>query len=125
MDLDTFLKRKPKWPNNAYVDESGFIELYVRDTERLIPCEDHDPTDPDSAEDERVRVLDIARVEVMEKGKGTFTNLVNRLKGKCNIYVECVTTGRFEKLLARLGFTKVDNNEGFPSYYMEKQCKTE
>ncbi len=108
MTLDEFLNRGEYLPNSAYVKEPGFTELYVRDTSRYI-------------NGVKTNTLDIARVVVRNRGKGTFTALVNRIKGKYNIYVECVTTLRFEGLLARLEFIKIGNSEGFPSYYMEKQ----
>ena len=109
MTLDEFLNRVRRWPNNAYVAEPGFKSLYVRDTVRFgEPC------------------LDIANVETKKKGRGTFTALVRRLHATHSIYVECVTSERFEALLLRLGFTRVsDTGRGFPSYYLssgDKSC---
>lgn len=108
MTLQEFLNRKNKFPNNAYVDEPGFNSLYVRDTYRRI-------------EGQRIKTIDIASVEVEHKGTGIFTNLIKKLHSEHNLYIECVTTQRFEKLLLRLGFKKqIDTGSGFPSYYLLK-----
>lgn len=101
-----FLKRKNHWPNNAYVDEPGFTELYVRDTERFILGV-------------KVRTLDIARVVASRPGSGAFTKLVHRLHPDHNLFVESVIDEKFKNLLIYLGFILVhDHDSVFPCYFL-------
>ena len=107
VNLYEFITRIKRFPNNAYVDEPGFISLYVRHGRRYINGV------------EFPNILDIANVEVEIKGKGTFTRLIERIRSEypgIGIYVESIQNPRLPAKLEQLGFTKV---EGIfpPSYY--------
>jgi hypothetical protein len=85
-------------PRNTYVDEPGFLTLYVRLTKRFVQGRWYLP------------VLDIANVEVAKKNKGTFTALIASIQQRyprLHIYVENVLNPRFTAKLLRMGFTDV------------------
>lgn len=86
------------FPSNEYVKEPGFKALYVRYGRRLAHGEVHAP------------VLDIANVEVLKEGRGTFTSLVHRLRRdypELGLFVENVLSPRFAAGLEHMGFKKV------------------
>lgn len=102
--LDEFIQNTENSRGNAYVNEPGFKELYVRRGPRFL--------------DGRVidNVLDIARITAREPGKGTFTQLSERLLSKgIPLYVECVLNPRFAGKLRALGFTTSQIDES--SFY--------
>ena len=107
--LDDFLKDPPKgWDKNAYVRYPGFSSLYVRYTQRYIEGVYRFP------------VLDLASLEVSDRGKGTFTKLLTHLRTVYPhlwLYVECVNNPRFAKKLPSLGFTRSDDGLS-PCFYM-------
>ena len=114
--LEQFLA-KPRFPNNSYVTEPGFSDLYVRHTTRRFEGKLYD-------------TLDIGRVIARKPGKGTFTRLLARLHNQyphLTIYVECVMNPRFAKtLVERLGFKPAGLDEaGTRSYYLLNDQKTE
>ena len=95
-----------KWmtPNNAYVTEPGFSELYVRSSFRMI-------------ESERQRTLDIGRIQAEKPGSGAFAALMEKLAPLGTvIYIECVHNKRFAEKLRRMGFVEV-YSEGASSFY--------
>lgn len=117
MRLDSFIKKHTPtfhFPNNAYVKEPGFKTLYVRVTRRYILGKVAHP------------VLDIAYVEAIKPGNGTFTGLVKKLQGKypdLNIFVESVLNKRFRSKLLSLGFKNADDEGSSgeihsPSYWL-------
>ena|ERR1700686_2425216 len=98
--LDEFIAdhEKKQWPNNAWVREPGFKELYVRMTKRFIDMEWREP------------VLDIASIEAKHPGRGAFTALIVRLRKEhpdLTIYVESVMNERFGFKLEDMGFKPV------------------
>jgi len=110
--LDEFITKLlavGKWtsPNNSWVRASGFTGFYARVTQRVIENKMCWP------------VLDIANIEVARKGKGTFTNLILRLRKDypaLTIYVECVMTEKFCQHLRKMGFKEVPGTPN--SFYM-------
>jgi hypothetical protein len=107
--LDQFITRtlQRKFPSNAYVNEPGFRDLYVRMSRRLLEGRMLYP------------VLDIANVEAEIPGNGAFTSLVERLLKQGHIlYVESVLNKRFAAKLLRMGFIQVTFNVA-PSFYKE------
>lgn len=102
MNLDNFIliSKSKIFNNNAYVNEKGFKSLYVRFGKRYINQIWHD------------NVLDIANVETICKGKGTFTKLIKKIRSRYPetiIYVESVINPRLPNHLKSLGFLKIDN----------------
>lgn len=101
--MDEFIRRARKkefFPANAWVREPGFESLYVRFGQRYIGNVKLDA------------VLDIANATTIKKGKGTFTNLIHRLRKEypdVTLYVECVINQFLQDKLLRLGFTKIPN----------------
>lgn len=90
---------------NLNIKEVGFRELYVRNTYRYLG-------------DQKVKTIDIARVEAKRKGKGTFKQLVQTIRQKYPdlvIYVECVQTERFAEGLVKMGFVQCTLD---PSFYL-------
>lgn len=118
MTLDDFIKEglRPDthWrAKRAHVEERGFSELYVRISQRFIHNQWFRPT------------LDIATVEVKDKGKGTFSKLVRRIRERhplLPIYVESVIMERFQKKLERLGFENVGPDLA-PSFFLHPSKK--
>lgn len=100
--LDNFLSRVTKptrsHPYNAYVSHPGFEELYVRYGIRYVF-------------NQKINVLDIARVISNNPGSGVFTSLVRNLHAQgFNLYIESVLCGRFMNKLIKLGFTRISSN---------------
>ena len=95
--LDDFIKTAdPLVPFscNTYVNEPGFRDLYVRKRKRLL-------------DGEEIEVLDLAKLEADEPGKGAFQRLFERLRRdypNLALYVENVDNQRFAKALPRFGF---------------------
>lgn len=108
--LDEFLLLPTLVPRSSYVREPGFKHLYVRNTKRLWKSR-------------LVLCVDLANIAAKPTGQGTFTRLVTRLHSQYNLCVECVSTGRFEKRLRRMGFKQLPNLGGYPSYFLSKRMK--
>jgi hypothetical protein len=106
--LDHFIGRMgSRWmtPNNAYVTEPGFSELYVRSGFHMI-------------EGQVQHTLDIGRIRAEHPGAGAFSSLMEKLAPlNIGIYVECVHNKRFAAKLLRMGFVRADHSEGAPSFY--------
>lgn len=124
MTLDEFIKASKSKPfgGNSYVDEEGFESLYVRFGTRVI------------AGMRRDNVLDLANFTVTDKGKGTFTAFISRLRKDYPdmwLYVENVLNPRLPAKLVTLGFTKIRVTSGFegpPCFVLipeEKKCETQ
>lgn len=106
--LDDFLAQNPV-RGNAYVKERGFRSLYVRVGPRYI------------AGTLYPKVLDIARAEVIRKGRGRFTALINRLHEQgYTLYIESVLNERLVPKLLSMGFTQLPS-DGAPSFYLLHQ----
>lgn len=99
MNLDEFIREaKGHRMTRGYLTEPGFLVLYVRHTLRWVNGHYYHP------------ILDLASIEVEEKGKGTFTRLIERIRRdypRLPIYVENVLTFRFDRKLESLGFVNV------------------
>lgn len=110
--LDQFLSAA-EYPNNSYVNEPGFRELYVRKGRRLLGSGWVSP------------VVDLARIEAEKPGSGAFTRLAARLRrAGYAVYVESVINSRFaEKLLAK-GWIRIGSSE-CPSFYLLKEEQEE
>jgi len=94
------------FPRNAYVKYPGWKSLYVRVSQRIY---NH----------EMLTVIDLANLEALKYGKGTFRNLVTHLQKtypSTAIYVEQVQTTQFEEGLVRIGFKRKSDTE--PSFYL-------
>lgn len=94
----------------AHVNYPGFSTLYLRHGSRYI------------GERRYHNILDIATVEAIDKGKGTFTSFIQELRRTypdMGIYVECVINSRLGELLQRLGFRikKADHPHAPSSFY--------
>ena len=99
MTLDEFIAQSSI--RNSYVEEEGFSSLYVRIGPRYINGKKYN------------RVLDLANFEASDYGKGTFTNLVTRLRDTypdLPLFVESVLNPRLPNKLLSLGFTYVPNS---------------
>ena len=97
-NLKQFLKSNCR---NAYISEPGFAHLYVRHGQRYINGKLYQ------------NVFDIANVEVRNKGKGTFSKFVEKLRNNYPdmiLYVECVLNPRFGGRLLQLDFKQHENN---------------
>ena len=110
MKLDEFIAPRLKdlkiFPRNSYVKHPGWKSLYVRVSQRIY---DH----------KMLTVIDLANLEALKYGKGTFRNLIAHLQKtypEFPIYVEQVQTTRFEEGLLRMGFQR--KNETEPSFYL-------
>lgn len=72
-------------------------------------------------------VLDIANVEATQKSKGTFTNLVKRIRAKypsLPILLENVISKRFSKRLERMGFENIGPGESMSMFlYPHREIK--
>lgn len=95
MNVDEFIEsnKGSRLTHNSYIEEPGFSTLYVRIGPRWL--------------DGKIQrnVFDIARVDVVDRGKGTFTALVNRLHQQgLIVYVESVFHPRFLAHLEKMGF---------------------
>lgn len=94
------------FPKNAYVKAPGFKQLYVRYGRRYLNGVFING------------VLDLANIEASRPGKGAFTALATRLlKRGIPLYVECVMNERFVKKLEDIGFTRIPNDGGAPSFF--------
>lgn len=94
---------------NAWLQEPGFANLYVRIGLRLIGTEFR-------------RTIDLANFEVAKKGKGVFTKFVARIEQyELPIFVENVLTARFAAFLPSLGFIRV--GDMIPSCFLKKSRK--
>lgn len=105
MTLDEFIT--DPHVRNQWVAEPGFAGLYVRKGRRLVLDAVYE------------NVLDIADVEAEEKGKGTFKNMIERLRTTyptMHLYVENVLSRRFGEGLERMGFTLL-HSDGSPDDY--------
>lgn len=94
--LDEFLSRTTL-PNNSYVKEKGFKDLYIRRSKRMVGHT-------------LLNAVDIANVSASRPGNGAFTSLVTKLGRDYPylvIYVENVLNPRFaNKLVSDLGFVE-------------------
>ena len=113
--LDKFIKAgfdrgETPFGISEYVEESGFKYLYVRFGKSYIEGEFVWPT------------LVLSNISVKNKGNGTFTNLLRRLKNdypELNLYVENALERRFVDKLIRLGFKpKISIDEITVSLYL-------
>jgi hypothetical protein len=92
------------FPRNAYVDHPGWKSLYIRVTKRYIDKKT------------LIMVIDLANIEAIEPGKGTFRKLVAHIQEtypSMTIFVESVLEPRFGYGLWRMGFEKVDSHNSF------------
>jgi hypothetical protein len=110
MLLEDFIRQaQGHWHFRSHLREPGFSCLYVRYTKRYILGAMREP------------VFDIASVDVVKKGQGTFTSFFNRLRSahpELYIFVENVLNPRFEKKLESLGFQNVTPGEISPCFYL-------
>lgn len=92
--------------SNAYVKCVGFSHMYVRIGRRDINGVKYNG------------VIDIANVQAISPGKGTFSELSDELHVRgFNVYVESVLNDRFCGKLLRMGYTQVPDREP-PSFYL-------
>ena len=107
--LDDFMKSAAVGKRqNAYVRFPGFKHLYVRHTQRYLNGEVASP------------VLDLANMEALKPGNGTFTKLLKHLRKKYPeywLYAESVLTPQFEKGLLARGFIQCSESPA-PSFYL-------
>jgi len=113
MTLDEFIENWHGWPNNAWVDQPGFHNLYVRRGKIGVIINDVfcwcDPC------------LTIATVNAETPGSGAFTELIQKLRQRhMAIYVENAHELRFQRKLLSLGFTQV-NREAGPNFLINHQ----
>lgn len=108
MTLDEFMAQSRQ--RNAYVEYPGFAALYIRKGHfRFIECV------------KWPLVLDLANMEAVKTGQGTFKRLVAHLRERYpeyGLYVECVLTSRFAKGLERMGFVRMDKGALSPAYWL-------
>lgn len=85
---------------NAYVEEPGFDDLYVRKGRRYLAGETYD------------RVVDLANITATNPGMGALTTLITRLHAKGeNLYVESILNDRLVNKLYRMGFIRREGVE--------------
>jgi len=95
--LDEFITNQGAGPRNAYVQEKGFVHLYVRFAYRCL-------------DGQAMTTLDLANIEAEKPGSGAFTSLVARLRSiypGLPLFVESVLNPRFHGKLLQLGFKQV------------------
>ena len=93
------------FPTNSYLEEPGFSSLYVRKGPIGISL--------DGVFYQCYDTLTIASVAAKEPGNGTFTRFVERLVKKgLAVFVENTHNKRLQGKLLKLGFTRVDGNQG-------------
>lgn len=106
MNLDEFMHQNRV--RNVYVSEPGW-SLYVRKTTRMLGGN-------------RIElVLDLANIEATVKDRGTFFDLLVRIRKKYpewTIFVENVLTPRFSIYLERRGFTCIPGDGYTSSFYL-------
>lgn len=98
------------YPNNSYLEEPGFSSLYVRKGPIAVSL--------DGVLYRCIDTLTIASVAAKEPGNGTFTRFVERLVEKgLTVFVENTHNERLRGKLLKLGFTRVDGNQGLNFLY--------
>lgn len=121
MNFSEFLRtaRDPKRANfNSWIDHPGFKGLYLRYGQRLIEQKVVFP------------VLDIATIETVEKGKGTFKKFIAFLRAEypmLNLYVENAHP-QFGEGLVRMGFKRLEDHSFHnvsSNYFMPSEAKSE
>jgi len=83
---------------NSYVDEPGFLSLYVRKGRRYVSGVPYEP------------VIDLAYFVAKHPGKGLFGRFVKHLRKdypEHGLYVESVLNKRLPRRLVELGFAPV------------------
>lgn len=105
MSLDDFMKSSIR---NSHVYYPGLMACYLRKGARFLEGEMKEP------------VLDLAAIESVEKGKGTFKDFVSHLREAYPeywLYAENVLNDRLLSGLLRMGFVCIEDTDP-PCFYM-------
>lgn len=90
---------------SAYIIEPG-LDIYIR---KSLPTRGVD--------------WELANIQARPRGKGHFTDFLNKYEGQYSFYVEIVTMPRFQNYLARRGYMKlVDDKAAGGGYYQSAPC---